>query len=584
VTGEQQDLQQRLGELLQRPRGETDKIKIGAILERGIPVSEKVRLIESLETETGAAPERETPGDTVLARVTAAAPEAEKIHLQNRLYLKRQQQEAGRLEFFFGDFWYVRKFGRNCELLDTGFLGLSLRFKPRLNTYFSQYFQQQIILPLLKYLKPILSAGWLILGKKQYNQIALLQKFCMALSVFPFNRIDFKDKKILERVKPVENLFLVCMSEKNFLSQVTGSLQQVLDNVSPAITVDSRHLAALVRRLLRPDLENPSFYNLLLAINMVHYRRLFRLDDLLSPVEGPLVSSEEFDCSPEVEKNIRDYVLRLEQELLPLLEVQKKIEQTKVFLPSGETGRIDFSPLESFYNSVFGSGSWDKESGRGAYTAIRFVRSWLELGRKLWETPVLLEGDRYLSLFDKTFFASETDRARLALSRLEKGELVMPHFSLERYYALKTSLRGAVSMEVEIVSSMEDLASLFFRWGELLMDLLRYRLPGGAGVAEDPVTRLGFQKRLFSLPGENRKIMEPEFFQEYSVEDSLRIMCQHCLLFSLWLRAGQLSDLLEKEERVKQKIISHTVALRRVATRETFMVLKNTYNLPHIKE
>lgn len=107
----------------------------------------------------------------------------------------------------------------------------------------------------------------------------------------------------------------------------------------------------MVKGILFRDATLPSLYNFFLGLNMYKYRYL-TLQDLIQGNCGEVISHIDYDCGPDVQKEIDLYIETLTKKLIPFHKIKLETIRMKSYLPVDNSGEIDFRPLQFFYEST----------------------------------------------------------------------------------------------------------------------------------------------------------------------------------------------------------------------------------------
>ena len=86
----------------------------------------------------------------------------------------------------------ITQFGIKTQIYETGAFGIKLNINPNMGRHFSEVLQQKLAKPLKDILQELLKTSWLVLDKKHYNMLVMLNKHCEALIQVDFLRLDYK--------------------------------------------------------------------------------------------------------------------------------------------------------------------------------------------------------------------------------------------------------------------------------------------------------------------------------------------------------------------------------------------------------
>jgi len=501
---------------------------------------------------------------------------------QNRSRIKNHLERKGFWNFLFRDMKRIRKFGETTHTLNTALFSLQALPNRDVRISFSGQLQKKAVPETLAACDAVLEVGWKHLTKKQYNLVGLFRSFLAELERIDFNRLDYRNRNLIDSLDGLERLFYSLHSHPEYQGLILEAVRETAAKEPEAFS-DNQDPSRHIRGVLLKDISLPSLYNFLLGLNMVKYRRYLGPEDLIRRDPGPVISNREFDCSPEVREKIIRYVRECEEQLTTLSRQWESILRLKAFIPSGETG-VDTSFLQEFYNRFqerHGSSSFEKDRERTFEPTFGILDIVLREFRPLLIGQIRLKGFGTVRVFSRRFFETDLEKLALAYKKLERISIEMPSFPRKRFLILKESRKGAIANEAAAMQIIDETFSTLGDMANKTALLLRTRLPGSPpGDSVTPLDPLVLQGKPFHLPYGDAIIVSEGLLGGKTVTEALTTVCSICYLSSIYFRNHQLTTLLNRERKVQEKIEKITHTLYQLLNPEAFKVMKETYNLP----
>jgi hypothetical protein len=572
-----------LGLLLRKRRSPGRRQEVERIMAGPQSVGQKIERIRRLDAEPEAA-EAETAEPDAEAR--GAGPDAEQAgpepvgRTQPARGAERGRQSARRIKssppaasfwaFMFRELPRLRAFGRRTHTLLASWLPPTVRADPALKGFLTQTLQPWAA-ELTQRLKPVLELGWLHLTKRQYNWIAALARLAERILAADFAHLRWRDRNLIDSLRALEAQFLLLHSREDVLPQLTASLRTVFDK--KARLEDYRPTADLVHRLLSAEVSLPSLYNCLLAFNMVKFRRLLGLADLLRGGPGEAVSASEFDCPPEIRARIAEYVASSLENLQTLHSQLAELRRLAGYLAYDEQGQADTRLLAALYGPRL-------EADRGNLMVLvpRLFTAFERTFQPLLAGSVAVEGLPKATLFEPAFFQTEFARLATVTEKLEKAVFGFANFPFNRFLSIRASSQGAIPKELEVLRLVEEGLAVLFNLGKVLARVLAMDGVGARdGEAVRPLDTSLLQGQPFVLPHAGRRLQGGGFLRGLTVREGLEQVVRICFTTGHLLQDPAVFLHFGKEPRLAAQLSATLRQLEHLLDEKTYTELKLRY-------
>ena len=257
----------------------------------------------------------------------------EKLMEQNEvshLKLRQNSERLKCLEYYLNHQNKITLWNNEKKLFEFTFMRfnftLTMDFTSRLNDLYVNN-----IAPMMPLLKTILEEGWRLskITKKKYNLIVYFYDFCQKFhKTISFAEISPKNFFLME-----ESFFrLTCNTSFEII--IRDALENFMVHQNRSLMNDDAKLteltASISRFFSRTDY-SPSIYDLILAYNMVYYRRFFRWEELITEGINNIIPMDFYLCTQDVFKSIFDYIRVLLKNLKKLEKERDHIQWLKEF-------------------------------------------------------------------------------------------------------------------------------------------------------------------------------------------------------------------------------------------------------------
>jgi hypothetical protein len=353
---------------------------------------------------------------------------------------------------------------------------------------------------------------------------------------------------------------------------LTASLRTVFEKKS-RLESDYRPAADLVYRLLSPDASLPSLYNCLLAFNMVKFRRLLGLPDLLRGNLEEAVSASEFDCPPEISARIAEYVASSLENLQTLHAQLSELRRLAGYLSYDEQGQADTRLLAALYGPKL-------EADRQNLMVLvpRLFTVFERAFQPLLAGTVTLEGPLKAALFEPAFFQTEFARLATVCDKLEKAVFGFANFPFSRFLAIRGSSMGAIPKELEVLQLVEEGLAVLFNLGKALARVLAMDGVGAReGEAERPLDASLLQGQPFRLPHAGRRLQANGFLHGLTVREGLGQVIRVCFTTGHLLQDPAVFLHFGKEPRLAAQLSGTLRQLEHLLEEKAYTELKLRY-------
>jgi hypothetical protein len=545
-----------LGQMLKQQRNEERRKAVDEIVASGLTVREKIQEIHKLDAGGSQGIEGEDEGTRRIRPLRYRVPALRDI-------LKKPYARTPYFAYLFGDYRSILSFGKYTRVFTP------VRFLP--DVKFSQAVPLLLARDLRRWaaeLCDIVSLGledsWHYLRKIEYNLLVTMKQLCEKILSINFNLFDYKDPFLLNKLRSLEALFLVFHYRENYQELLKSSLQQIVNN-DPRLGDKYQTAVDLIHKILYNDGSTPSFYNIILGLNMLKYRRYLTLRDLLSTDLGELINTKDFACPPDVKEKIKAIVADGRRRLAELRNQQEKTKKLKTFLTLEESGEVSFDPLRIFYdqvNSVDDESAFSADSEDILRFAPRFFDTFDRTFAPLLNGQTDLEKVGAATLFTHDFFQLEFLRIRRIAGRVwDFGEDVLPR---TRFLDLQHSTKGIQSLEAEILKQVNEGLEVIFEMAKKVETILNTRRKSG-GRTTGPLDPMILHGKNFSISHGKRNILSTGVLNGKTVVEALTYFVGICFTIAVFYHLPPVYGPLEEEPRNSKELRSELEILSRLA-------------------
>jgi hypothetical protein len=499
---------------------------------------------------------------------------------RNRRNIKSNPTGAPFFRYLFSEYRKIRAFGNLTHIFLPRVLPSGMRLSADVGPTFAKYLQPWTV-ELLRALSYALRSGWPLLSKKEYNLLVMLNKLCEKIASTDFARLNASDRSLIDRLRALESHFLVVHYRPEYPEIILSAFEKIVKKELSSRKGDLRDAMPLVGRILNKGDDLPSLYNFLLGLNMLKYRRYFELKDLIDQSAGEMVSSEIFECEKQTQEVIDFFIEDSKRELVFLHKRKLEILQAKSYLPSDETGRVDFKNLEFFYESSDTSDRFNFTSDQESLFLLstRFLKIFLSSFENILNGKIQLSGVGKVELFAKNFFQIEFTKLRSCTDRLESASYALQaQIPYSHYLLVKSGRRTASQSESEAIGILQGALRILVDLGKKLDRILHSRIPAVEGTEENAPLDTGvLRERAFIIPHENRIIKFKTKLGGRKVGEALAFIVSICYLAGMFFRIEEVYDLIGDEVKVNDAIRSKLEVLERVAKPKEYQELRERY-------
>jgi hypothetical protein len=279
-------------------------------------------------------------------------------YYDNNTILKRKIPRKNFIRFLLSEIKKISEWNNKSKLLK--FTSFNLKFK--LDQDFKKKLDELFlnnVLSITKYLDKIIQNGWQwgVLSIFEYNLIVYFADFCNKMSVIEKSKsINHKD------FMKMENAFLKITSKENMPDQIVAGLEKILifyNKLSFKSVDNIKEELKKLKYFFIPNYYYPSFYDLILSYNMVHYKQYLDWSDLFKTGPDYAVQNKFYECSQDTFNGIIRYIKDLKKDIDALEKDKVRIEWFKNL---SEIKSLDYPDLiVKFYENNRHDWKKDKE-------------------------------------------------------------------------------------------------------------------------------------------------------------------------------------------------------------------------------
>lgn len=590
--------QSYLGKLLQKSRSDEHTQRVDDILKSDLPLEDKVRKIEKLDEQKKESALRSLKKQRLQAGETTGKPtspspsslltdqlpvdsEGFKETARNRNRLKRRVEDNTFLNYVFKDAGKIKRFGKDTHVLATGVLSLKPIPNPDVRIQFTNHVQKNILPQAVHYCTSVVDVGWKHLTKRDYNLVVLFSHLLDEIQKIDFYNLDYKKRNLIDKITSVERYYYVFHSHNEYPNLLLHALRDTAAK-EPEIFADQKDPLEFVGPVLLKDYSLPSLYNFILGLNMIKTRRFLSMDDLIVKDSGSLVYMKDFDCSPKIREDMLAYLRELEHQLVSLTSRWEEIVRLQAFIPSKGPQEVDMHLLEDLYNTYrkdHEGTSFQKDKEKTLDFTLEILGLFLTDFRRILTDEIGIEKIGKTRIFSKQFFDMEFGKLASVQTKIEKLCFTLPSFPRKRFLILKQNRKGAISAEAEALQLIDEVSTILYGMGTKIATLLRTR-SGNPEKADDmqPLESVALQGKSFYIPYENHKVQYRGLLHGSSVFTAMTSICSCCFLTALYFQNNDITSILKREQKIKEKISEITSDLKRILSPEGYMMMKEKYN------
>jgi len=270
-------------------------------------------------------------------------------------FIKNDINKENFVSYFFKEKKKIIEWNKKTNILKINLFNLSMKsdFKIKLDDLFINN-----ILTVIKYLDKIIRNGWQfgLLTIDEYNSIVYFADFCT-------KALEFEKKKNFSNkdFKKVENSFLKITFDSDYITKILFGLKKILKFYKKLYYKDNAKIDEIYKNIenfFTPNYYYPSFYDLVLAYNIVVYKKYLEWNDLINTKMLNDINKGFYDCPKEIFIEIIKYIEIINNEIINLNDEKKRIEWIKDL---SEINKIEGPELiKNFYNNL--GHDWDKDS------------------------------------------------------------------------------------------------------------------------------------------------------------------------------------------------------------------------------
>jgi hypothetical protein len=558
-----------LGMLLRKDRDERKKTAVERVLASDLAVSEKIEKIREIDEKEDAL--------ALLHIVQQVGNQIPRGRVSRAI--KRPLARLSHLGFLFREYARVQEFGRKSHVLGAHLFPPGVRMDPHLAGVLAREMQPSAV-ELSALLRPVMEHGWMYLTARQYNLVALLKRLADRLQGFNFLRLNWGDVNLVDGMRRIENLFLMLHANPDTSDSILEALHVFFEKQHEKKEEIVR-TGSLVLEILAEDFALPSLYNCIVGLNVMKYRRMLTLGELIREGVGDIVDSRTFDCENQIRSRMDAYVEDALQSMKKQHEQLQEARRINSFAGVDELGKPDTAALRQLYASAQPATPADFEGDQENLVLFlsRLLRGFDKVFFPLLGGSCTLEGGEKVTLFSQSFFEMDFARLRTVADKLETGPFHFASFPLSRYLQIKTARLGTVGKETEGSELILEGVGCLVDIGKTLVKVMSGRSSGSGGPA-GPIAALQpivLQGKTFSLPAENGKLRTHSFLNGKTVTEALSTAISVCFTMGLLFQDDFLALFLGKEKKLAADLQVRLRLIENLIEPESFQSLSALY-------
>lgn len=585
-----------MGELLTKHRAPREAESVRNVLESEAPLEEKIRRIRAIDLNgsavqdvpagkpLAAVPEspsparKNPPASDVLRSQPAPAFETGPESVER---IRPAIRRSGFFGFFFREYGRLQEFGTKTGLLSFRLIPPSFLLNGfTAKTILSAAFRDAAeVLPLLRFIQ---ERGWLTMEKFDYNLVSLFCRFCEILLGMR-NGGGGQGEFFLRSLQSAENLWLACHYRNDYPSKIAAGIEDQLKRYPERerVAVSARES---VLRLLAAVTFRPTVGNLLLASDMIAFRRYLELPDLLRELPGGVVGVYRFDAPLFVQQRISAWIADNARQADLYSAEKARIDRIRLFteqftVPLEDGGvEYDFRFIAAFFadNDAGKNNQFLRDTDDVIQFAGRFYPYLLQAFRNFLVERVELESVGTVRAFPPDFFLADVDRLTAHVARLTQNNFQCPHMERSEFLEFREKDRRHTpsSGQMGMIQILDELSGI--------LTFIGMRASALCGRHEKPDIPLSFN-------GENaqacqsdidtvfwdKRIVSAGYLRGKTFGQALYTFTTLVFLGALYFRNAEILGTLDRSYRVEQSLEKSLRALKRVADPAAFEQIRS---------
>jgi len=559
-----------LGRLLRIDRVEEKKKAVERILDADLRILQKIEKIREIDEQEG-----EEEVERIVQRAYSQAARRQFVKIRDSV--KAPQKNVSYLPYLLYERKKVREFGKETHVLETRLLPPGIRVNRELRDYFVGYLQNWAA-DLSPRLNLITEHGWLHLTPLQYNLVVLLKALADKLLAFDFVHLNYRDRKIIDKLKRIESLFLMLHYRPEYVDSALASVQTVYKKQGKEEEEgdETRNIAL---RILAKEASLPSLYNCLVGLNMVKHRCFLTLDNLMRPGLGDTVSSKEFNCSADVRQRIDAYVQKSVDSIKKLHSQLHEVRRLNSYLSYDDQGSIDSGKLRRLYRKSVSEeeGDYDADQENVLLFGQRLFHSFHRTFLPLLNGKVQIGGIGRVAVFSRSFYEMEMARLGTVVEKLKKGPFHFSSFPLSQYLRVREAKIGAIGNEAELIQLIDEGIAGLADLGKSLAKVLGSSAGTPKADNVEPLEPVILQGKPYSLPYAEQRIRDRSYLEGKTVSEALADAVSLCFTAGMIFRDRFVFYFLSNERRYEMEVQAQMKFLKNLMDPDRYQELLSRY-------
>ena len=446
----------------------------------------------------------------------------------------------------------------------------------------------------LGHMKFVLENGWMVLGKFEYNLLCVSYRLFEEILAITINHF-YDAEYLLNKFSRVEAYFLACHYKPEYPEMIAGSAAAVLRHYKKTDDkIDG--LVYFIKRILIRTGDSVTLHNILIAANMIVFRKFLNLGDLIGDYKSGIISSSDFDCPPEIKMKIAAFIRESEMKLEQLQAEKKGLQKAGQFMNvnSGKTSDREYGDLVRFYDTYSGpdKSKFIVDRDNINLLAANFIK------RFFWEFEVLLngkmqiEGYGEIQAFSYEFFMNDMGKLQALIKAFTAQKMAIVRINHARLSEIKKGYTRAdvTPEESEAFGLINELSEIIIEIGKKTGHIFTACRYGSAPGEENQ--EIEKEKALFKnidlsclartkiyVPFADKKILKPGYLKDKPFSEALSMISAVCFDAGRYMQNDEIINYRDSESRVSEEIGRITETLERVADKVTFEKIKKVYNI-----
>lgn len=577
-----------LGTLLQKKRNTVQTAQVESIIHSNVPLTQKILQIEKLDREEavqgtqrvtqsrsmtqlhsmrqgtaqtpsryGFAPHTQKLSNTATDNIKKSVDET----AQNRMHSMAPVSRSSLFQFFFRERKKIAEFAQESSIISVQFFSLSPHLNKKAIIDFDDFIKTKLLPVAKQSVQAVLKNGWKIVRKYEYNIIAAYSRLLFEIEQLNVHTLIDGTMPDPHQTFILENYFIALHAKSDILHILFSALYDALESSElkkqgeSSAAINTSKAVSTAKQILIAVNAQPCLYNFIIALNIIRSRRFLTMEHLIQPQSGILFSSQEFDCTAEVQEAINIYIQDL---VTQMEELQKKRLDLSIsrYFPRTNQNSIDYTPLKKLLSPESAAEAQDDI----IKCIISILEKWDRRFASVLQSPITTTQTKIIRLLNEGVITYEIDKLHYLSDMLSKS---VKGLSYGRYKSLKIGVSQVMSYEAENIQILSSISDIFWKIGSKIAEHLQQLYTEKENSAFSILDCIIFNEKTGSSTAEHL------LHEAASISFSI----------TQYLQNERAQNMLNEEWRLNNEMIQTLKTVERLASSEQYTAIRNCFAL-----